>query len=1080
MRTALGLLGLLGLGGLGGLMSACADPPAAPAALPAPPDDEPTELDAYQGAAPRPDRPPPPLGVVSAIDPGRGTPRVLWPVVDDRAPRASDADTGPVAAARAALASHAAAYRLDAAGLATVVPTLVHDTGRGPIIVRLGQRVDDIEVWPDRLAVVLRRDLTPVALIGGLAPAAGHGPPARFPLTADAAARAVLADPDLAIADDADAALAEPARIRPVLYALPDRLVPAYLSEIRTKEPTPRGWRHVVAADDGRVLHRQRLDADAFAYRVWADPDGDQRPADGPFADATPHPTGLPDGFVPALTAPALVTVDGLDVHGDPWLPAGATESRGNNVDAYADLAAPSGFGAGDVRATTTAPGRFDRAFDLAVDPAANLGQRQAAVAQVFYVLNWLHDVYYDAGFDEAAGNAQQDNLGRGGVAGDPLLAEVDDYAGFANASMFVPADGASPRLQVFLFPGATGGGPRTDGGLDAMLISHEWGHYLHRRLVECSGAMCNAMGEGWADFVALHLVLGADDPPGGAYPFAPFASRGMYANATYFGLRRYPFATDRTRSPLTLRHLRIGEPLPAGVPVNPLLASGSNFDAHNAGEVWALALFEALAGLAGEARATPPRYSFAEARRRMTDAVVAGMIAAPVNPDLTEQRDAILAAVAAGGDLRDLEVMATGFARRGLGSAAVSPPATTTTGLGAVESFTIAGRLGLGDLVVTDDGVTCDGDGVLDDGEVGAIRIVVANLGVAPLTGPALAVSSPTAGVDLPGGGVAVIAALAPFERRVVSIPIALSSSAATAAIVVELRDAGAVVPVVTRSFTRRINLDVAPTAVDDLEAPTSRWTATTRWARVTAPMTGNTTYAAPAVAAVADERLVSPPIAVAVGGPLHLGFRHRYALTGGGGDRDGAVVEYSRDGQTWLDVATLTDPGYTATLAPSGNPLAGRRAYAGQSPGYPAFAPVDLDLGAALAGETVWFRFRLGTDAVRASAGWEVDDIAVTGAAAPPFLVAAPEDGVGCTAVPTDAGVDAATDGAVGPTDAATDARPTDAAPPDGPTVDAGPRPDDGTGGCCQADGARPSSRLLPFALAALLARRRRRRRC
>ena len=50
-----------------------------------------------------------------------------------------------------------------------------------------------------------------------------------------------------------------------------------------------------------------------------------------------------------------------------------------------------------------------------------------AAVTQLFYVTNWLHDWCYDSGFDEAAGNAQHDNFGRGGLGGDPLHAEAQD-----------------------------------------------------------------------------------------------------------------------------------------------------------------------------------------------------------------------------------------------------------------------------------------------------------------------------------------------------------------------------------------------------------------------------------------------------------------------------------------------------------------------------------------------------------------------------------------------------------------------------------------------------------------------------
>jgi len=38
-----------------------------------------------------------------------------------------------------------------------------------------------------------------------------------------------------------------------------------------------------------------------------------------------------------------------------------------------------------------------------------------------------MHDWLYGYGFDEASGNFQVDNFGRGGSGGDPVLAEAQD-----------------------------------------------------------------------------------------------------------------------------------------------------------------------------------------------------------------------------------------------------------------------------------------------------------------------------------------------------------------------------------------------------------------------------------------------------------------------------------------------------------------------------------------------------------------------------------------------------------------------------------------------------------------------------
>ena len=85
------------------------------------------------------------------------------------------------------------------------------------------------------------------------------------------------------------------------------------------------------------------------------------------------------------------------------------------------------------------------------------MDQSKAAITNAFYVVNWLHDYWYDSGFNEAAGNAQRDNFGRGGVGGDSMRVEVqDNYLGGSrnNANMSTPSDGLRPRMQMFVWSG--------------------------------------------------------------------------------------------------------------------------------------------------------------------------------------------------------------------------------------------------------------------------------------------------------------------------------------------------------------------------------------------------------------------------------------------------------------------------------------------------------------------------------------------------------------------------------------------------------------------------------------------------
>lgn len=95
-----------------------------------------------------------------------------------------------------------------------------------------------------------------------------------------------------------------------------------------------------------------------------------------------------------------------------------------------------------------------------------------------------------------------------------------------------------------------------------------------------------------------------------------------------------------------------------------------------------------------------------------------------------------------------------------------------------------------------------------------------------------------------------------------------------------------------------------------------------------------------------------------------------------------DGGVLEYSiDDGVNWLDAKSLFDAGtkYTGKLYNGKyagfNPLRNRYAFRGESHGYVS-SRYDLS---KLAGKTVRFRWRLGTDYTGGFLGWVVDDVAI-----------------------------------------------------------------------------------------------------
>lgn len=420
------------------------------------------------------------VGSVVQEEPRLGVPTFVW-----AAPRPVPAGvTGPEDAARRYLAEYARLYRLDPSDAAAASVAHVHDTGRGLVIVAFDERVAGIEVFRESIKVAMGRDLSLVALSGylGGAPArAGRNFAASYRLDAVAAIAAAFKDMtgddlapsalresgerrgayarfDLDVVTRSGGSSAGTARIKHVVFHLPGTFVPAWYVELDLGAVASTGsalFSFVVSAVDGAILFRNDLTADAaYSYRVWAETASPFRPYDGPQGNgASPHPTGVPDGYQAPFIPPVLVTLQNGPIStNDPWLAAGATQSTGNNVDAYADLSAPDGFSAGDLRATTTSAGVFDRVYDTNVAPNASANQEMAAVTQLFYAVNFFHDWYYDSGFDEASGNAQESNFGRGGLEHDPIRAEAQDSGGTNNANMSTPSDGAIPRMQMYVW----------------------------------------------------------------------------------------------------------------------------------------------------------------------------------------------------------------------------------------------------------------------------------------------------------------------------------------------------------------------------------------------------------------------------------------------------------------------------------------------------------------------------------------------------------------------------------------------------------------------------------------------------
>jgi len=430
------------------------------------------------------------------VDPRLGVPRFLWGTsVAAAAPafapkRAQD----PEAGARGVLRALASTYRITPAEV-DALP--MHDLQRfanGSALVRFRGQAGGLEVFREEVNVLLDAQGAPVAVSGHAlgAPSAKALEVDPFAGGPQAAIAAALRDwdfpatavRDLASTPEADgytsytlpptargrdgAMLAVPLRVKRVLYRMPDALVPAYYIEVQAHDAGDTAaidaYAYVIAAADGTLLFRNSLTRDAaYTYRVYAEPTSPFTPLPGPMGRATfPYPSAAPDGVQPPLASGNLVTLENAPFsRNDPWLAGIANRTHGNNVEAFSDKLSPDGFGTpgtdecnlalpvdGDLHACLTSGATFDHTYDFAKAPDASRTQVSAAVTNLFFTVNWLHDWFYDAGFDEAARNAQTNNFNRGGTGNDAIIAQVQDFSGTNNANMSTPADGGRPRMR--------------------------------------------------------------------------------------------------------------------------------------------------------------------------------------------------------------------------------------------------------------------------------------------------------------------------------------------------------------------------------------------------------------------------------------------------------------------------------------------------------------------------------------------------------------------------------------------------------------------------------------------------------
>ena len=601
------------------------------------------------------------------------------------------------------------------------------------------------------------------------------------------------------------------------------------------------------------------------------------------------------------------------------------TTTKGNNVDAYEDSNSTNTPTNGDpARVDGGATLDFNNPLDIAGSPAS---YKPAAITNLFYWNNIIHDVWYNYGFDESSGNFQEENYGRGGNGGDYVYAEAQDGSGTCNANMSTPSDGGNPRMQMYVCSSR-------DGDFDNSVIVHEYGHGISIRLTggpSTSGCLNNQeqMGEGWSDWFGTVMTMQAGDV---STKLRPMGTWLFGEGPTGDGIRPYPYTTDMSMS---------GNPMTYGT-----LPSSSISVPHGVGSVWATMLWDVTWAMIDRYGWDADLYNGTGGNNKMMALVIEGLKLQPCSPGFVDGRDAILAAdrLLYGGDNQCLIWAA--FARRGLGYSANQ--GSTGSKTDGVEAFDMPPSCTISLSKTADKTSAKLGESItyqlLAKNEQ---SITLDNLVFTDYLPANLEFVSAS-----DGGGA---------TNQTVAWP-AISLAAGESA---------------TRTVVAKVRGDISevdPTFTDDLESGTTNWQVTNNGGTATwnyqstRSNSASNAFHAPGVAPDSYTNLTNTT-AFGLTETSELIFHHYYDLES---RWDAGVVEIStNNGANWTDLGNkIIQNGYTGTT------FYGFDGFYGEST---TWVETKIDLS-DYANQKVLIRFQMRYDFSVFEEGWFIDDITVT----------------------------------------------------------------------------------------------------
>ncbi|KAJ2847797.1 hypothetical protein IWW36_003671 [Coemansia brasiliensis] len=352
-----------------------------------------------------------------------------------------------------------------------------------------------------------------------------------------------------------------------------------------------------------------------------------------------------PKDVVSPASGKRTLVVDPANSSASPkgWVTEGST--YGNNV--WAQNNPLGGNGWKNNHRPDAQDGKFEYDLDLTQQPSSYV---DAAITQLFYTNNIMHDLSYIYGFDEAAGNFQDVNYSGKGAGNDAVIANAQDGSGTNNANFATPPDGQRPRMRMYVW---TMTNPQRDGDLEQDIVAHEYTHGISNRLTGGpSNADClnygesGGMGEGWSDAVANILRLKASDTKDTDLILGDY----VYTK----NIRNYPYSTSMRTNPSTYKYLDRPD----------------YQEVHAIGEVWAEMLYEVMWALIEKNGFADDIFAhdLSKGNSIMLQILLDGMKLQPCTPTFIDARNAILQAEKNLTGGKNKCVIWSAFAKRGLG----------------------------------------------------------------------------------------------------------------------------------------------------------------------------------------------------------------------------------------------------------------------------------------------------------------------------------------------------------------------------------------------------------------------------